>query len=69
MFTLAIRILIVCLFISVFLLGLQCGLNKSEKAECLDWKKEAKKYPDYYITEWQKAQCDYHGVDIEAPVK
>jgi len=44
------------------------GMEKSEKASCLKWQTEATRYPGYYLTEWQKKQCDHYGIEIDAPV-
>ena len=44
------------------------GFNKAERYECLKWQKEAKEYPGYYLTHWQKGQCDARGIEIDAPV-
>ena len=45
------------------------GLSKTERYECEKWAAEAKEYPAYYITSWQKAQCDYQNITVDAPVK
>lgn len=36
--------------------------------QCEKWADEAKVYPGYFLAEWQKMQCDYYGVQIDAPV-
>lgn len=41
------------------------GLNKAEKLECLKWQKEAGEYPDYFLTDWQKEQCEHRGIEIK----
>lgn len=43
--------------------------DRSNRAECLTWRKEATTMPDYYITEWQAEQCTFLGVSIMAPVR
>ena len=45
------------------------GTSKSELAECNKWSQEADVYPGYFLAQWQKAQCDAHGVFISSPVK
>lgn len=45
------------------------SLGESDAIECQKWAKEAQQYPAYYITSWQKAQCDYWSTPINAPVK
>lgn len=44
------------------------SLASVEKSECLRWKEEAGKYPNYYLLKWQKEQCDHYGIDVIAPV-
>lgn len=45
------------------------AMNNQEKAECIGWQEEAQTLPDYFITEWQKMQCDAHSIAINAPVR
>lgn len=45
------------------------GFDRNEEVECLTWASQAKQFDNYYITSWQKQQCDAHGITIEAPVK
>ncbi len=44
------------------------GADKHERVECLKWQEQAEMYSNFYLTEWQKAQCDYHEIEINAPV-
>lgn len=45
------------------------SIGQSDAIECQKWAKDAQQYPAYYITSWQKAQCDYWSTPINAPVK
>jgi hypothetical protein len=45
------------------------ALPRSERAECLEWKDEAQHYLGYYITKWQKMQCDHYNISIDTEVK
>jgi len=47
------------------------GISGSEETECLQWKRQAIDYKDvgFYLTGWQKAQCDHYHIDIDAPVQ
>jgi hypothetical protein len=40
------------------------ALPKQEKIECEQWIKESQIYPNYYLTEWQKEQCEHYGYDV-----
>lgn len=53
----------------IFFAAVIIGVQRTEEAECNKWATQAEKYPDYYITQWQADQCEYHGVEINAPVK
>lgn len=44
------------------------GLDKQEIYECNKWKIESEQYPNYYLTHWQKSQCDFHSIPIEAHI-
>lgn len=49
--------------------GMGEGLNRHEVAECLEWQQWADEYQGFYLTEWQKAQCDHYEITIDAPVR
>ena len=55
--------------ISVLLIVGNAGINKQERAECLQWQKQAEVYQDFYLTAWQAEQCQARGIIINAPVK
>lgn len=40
------------------------SLDKKEIAECMQWKEYAHDLPSFYLVEWQKAQCEAHGIII-----
>lgn len=62
-------ILVLAFAIAGILAIISYGISLSEYAECENWKDQAQKFPGYYITQWQKQQCDAHQVEIGAPVK
>lgn len=45
------------------------GFGRNEVVECNQWQSQAQQYPSFYLVAWQKAQCDAHGIIINAPVK
>ena len=47
------------------------ALWQSETVECYRWKEQALRYKDigFYLTRWQKAQCDVHKVEIDAEAR
>lgn len=45
------------------------GLGSSEKNECVKWREQSKQYKEFYLTKWQKDQCDHYNISIDAPVK
>ena len=45
------------------------GVEKAEKAECLKWQSQALELPNFYLTGWQKQQCDRYQVDVDASVE
>ena len=59
---------IIALVAGAFVGALITGTVRSERAECIKWSNDAHLYPAYYITGWQKDQCDARGVGINAPV-
>ncbi len=62
------NILIITIFILsgiIFSIAFIAGVNKTERAECLKWQAEAAQFEDYYLLEWQKAQCQARDVKIK----
>lgn len=49
--------------------GFEYAEARRATAECEKWEEWSRVFPDFYMTEWQKSQCDYHGVAIDAPIK
>ena len=45
------------------------GLKRAERVECYEWHRQSQQFVGFYLTEWQKAQCDHHGINIVAPVR
>lgn len=45
------------------------GINKQEVVDCLTWQQHSQELPKFYITQWQKAQCDAHHITVTAPVQ
>lgn len=45
------------------------GAGKSDRVDCIKWQHEAQQYPGFYLTTWQKQQCDYWNIKVAAPVK
>lgn len=62
--TIVVTILAVALVTAILV-----GTSRSENAECIKWSQEADAYPGYFLAQWQKDQCDAHGIKISAPVK
>lgn len=54
-----------------FLFGfiLNASLDTSEVFECNKWNDEATYLIGYYVTPWQVAQCNAHGITLNAPVE
>ncbi len=61
-------IIIIALLI-IFFKAAEGGLEKMERIECLRWQETAKTIPGFWLTPWQKAQCDHWGIEINAPVR
>lgn len=54
---------------TVLIITVMTAMNVREIGECTRWNREAGRYPGYYLTQWQKDQCDAHAIFINAPVK
>lgn len=54
------KIIIVSLSLALltcFLLVINEGVERAEKAGCMKWQAQAKQYPSHYYTEAEKEQC------------
>lgn len=60
---------VVAVLLVLLAIALLYGINKQEVADCLTWQAQSKEYPEFYITQWQKAQCDAHYITVTAPVQ
>lgn len=45
------------------------GFDGQEKFECYQWQNQSKNYDNFYLTKWQKEQCDHWSIQIDAPVQ
>lgn len=54
---------------AAFIAAIVIGLGRGETVECQQWRSDAKTLPGFYLTQWQKQQCDHYQINIEAPVK
>lgn len=52
-------------------LALESSARIEETRECIQWQKWSKEIRKdlFYLTPWQKEQCDAVGIKIDAPVK
>ena len=65
----AITVVILIILFAVFLIGLGKALDAHEQVECYKWQQQASQFEGYYLTDWQKQQCDHHNIIINAPIK
>ncbi len=40
------------------------GVATSERNECLQWHTQARDFPRWYATQWQKDQCAAYGITL-----
>lgn len=61
--------LTVIALIVLFFWAIGTGLDRQAKADCETWRNQANEFEGFYLTQWQKDQCDAVGVEVNAPVK
>lgn len=62
--------ILVLILVALLGYGFWTGMEKTEVVECLTWRSQSTEFkPTFYLLEWQKQQCDSHGIEIDAPVK
>ena len=62
-------LLLTCLLVIITMTVMTSAMNRSDNVQCLRWQSDATSYPGYYLTKWQKMQCDAHNIQINAPVR
>lgn len=64
------KLLFIALGLSLFAVALviivMVGAERQEFRDCLNWREQANTYPTFYLTDWQKQQCDHYGITIKA---
>jgi len=55
--------------ISLAVVMIYNSINSSEKNECNKWKVQSTQYVGFYLTQWQKDQCDVHDIIIDTLIK
>jgi len=60
-------LVIVSVFSLIFTIS--SGIQRGEKVECYEWQRQSEQFVGFYLTEWQKSQCDFHDIVINAPVR
>ena len=68
---LVITLLVTALTFWVLYPNITSALEKTERDECIKWQKWSKEIRKdlFYLTPWQKEQCDAVGIKIDALVK
>ena len=40
------------------------GLEGMEQTECQKWEQQKEKYPGWFATDWQEAQCQRYEIEL-----
>lgn len=64
-FGLIFLVILIALFVWLFAVA----MTKGEIAECMKWQQQANQYPLFFMSDWQKAQCEAHNIIVNAQVK
>lgn len=63
------KIAIVAVFVAICIVlmfaCLKTAYTAFEVGECQKWAKNAAEIPGFYYTDWQKAQCEFHGMPVD----
>jgi len=55
--------------VALMLAFMQIVIQRQEVYECTKWAGYAEEYPGFYLVEWQSQQCEYRGIQINAPTQ
>ena len=64
MITKIIYALLVVLLIAVSFLLVKRVMELHEVGECIQWREYANRYAGFYLSDWQKEQCEAMGIDV-----
>lgn len=53
----------------LFAWSINTGIEKNEIKECNTWAEQAKTYPKFYLTDWQRQQCDHYNIKVMDEIK
>lgn len=56
-------IVIACLAGGVY--GAIKGVERAERAECIQWQADAGEASNWYATSWQASQCEHYGITLK----
>lgn len=57
-------------FLGLMVWTVNVGMGRQEVVDCNTLVAQAQEYKgQFYITSWQKAMCDEHGISVNAPVR
>lgn len=60
----------ICIFaIMIFIPVIGWISAENEIVECRKWQEMASKYEGFYLVQWQRDQCDFRGVVVNAITK
>lgn len=63
------RIIIITVLVIVgvfaFVQIAKTAIEKTEYQECITWQQQGEDYPNFYLLEWQKMQCNHYGIAIK----
>lgn len=61
-----IKNVIIALVISIVGMGIiNLALTKTDKQNCIKWQAEQKQIKDYFVTDWQREQCQYYQIILK----
>lgn len=62
-------IIVSAMVLASLLIAGEIGIKNQERSECLQWQSQAKEFPGYWITKWQRSQCDSYNIIINSEVR
>lgn len=45
------------------------AVHKNEIIECKKWLEHSYQFPEFYLTQWQKDQCESYDIRIDSQIK
>ena len=59
------KVILILITLALCIWATNQAIKAHEEMECVQWEEDSSKYPNWYSTNWQKAQCEIYGINLK----